>query len=267
MGLRMAQGQGRFTGRVAIVTGAGRGIGAATARRLAAEGAQVAIVDLDQGAADATADGINTTVSSTAGGGAATGYACDVSVAAGVDSVVEQIVRDAGRLDVVVNNAGLTRDRMLFKMTEDDWDNVIDVNLKSVFLMARASQRHMVPARRGAFVNVSSTSALGNRGQANYSAAKAGIQWLTATLALELGPYGIRANAVAPGFVATSMTDAMAVRLGSTPGAIQETYAKAIPLRRVGQPEDIAAVIAFLASDEAAYVSGQTIYVHGGSRL
>jgi 3-oxoacyl-[acyl-carrier protein] reductase len=152
-------------------------------------------------------------------------------------------------------------------MTENDWDDVIDVNLKGVFLMARAAQRHMVPARTGAFVNVSSTSALGNRGQVNYSAAKAGIQGLTATLAVELGPYGIRANAVAPGFVATSMTDAMAVRLGSTPDIIQAAYAKTIPLQRVGQPEDIAAVIAFLASDDAAYVSGQTIYVHGGGRL
>jgi 3-oxoacyl-[acyl-carrier protein] reductase len=257
----MGQAVGRFTDRVAIVTGAGRGIGAATARRLAAEGAHVALLDLDQGAAEAMARTIN------ADGGTATGYACDVSVAASVEFVVDAVVRDAGRLDVVVNNAGLTRDRMLFKMTEDDWDDVIDVNLKSVFLMARAGQRHMVPARTGAFVNVSSTSALGNRGQANYSAAKAGIQGLTATLALELGPYGIRANAVAPGFVATSMTDAMAARLGSTPEAIQQSYANSIPLQRVGQPEDIAAVIAFLASDEAAYVSGQTVYVHGGGRL
>ena len=257
----MAQAAGRFTDRVAIVTGAGRGIGAATARRLAAEGAHVAVIDLEQDAADATAGTI------TADGGSATGYVCDVSVAGAVDSAVDAVVRGAGRLDVVVNNAGLTRDRMLFKMTEDDWDSVIDVNLKSVFLMARAAQRHMVPARAGAFVNVSSTSALGNRGQSNYSAAKAGIQGLTATLALELGPYGIRANAVAPGFVVTSMTDAMAVRLGSTPEAIQQTYASAIPLQRVGRPEDIAAVIAFLASEDAAYVSGQTIYVHGGGRL
>jgi len=257
----MALAQGRFTDRVAIVTGAGRGIGAATARRLAAEGAHVAVVDLDQDAADTMVQEI------VAGGGAACGYACDVSAAASVDSMVDDVARTAGRLDVVVNNAGLTRDRMLFKMSEDEWDDVIDVNLKSVFLMARAAQRHMVPARQGALVNVSSTSALGNRGQANYSAAKAGIQGLTASLGLELGPYGIRANAVAPGFIATSMTDAMAVRLGSTPGVMQETYAKAIPLQRVGQPEDVAAVIAFLASDDAGYVSGQTIYVHGGGRL
>ena len=257
----MARVVGRFTDRVAIVTGAGRGIGAATARRLAAEGAHVALVDLDQGVADAMARTIN------ADGGTATGYACDVSVAAGVDALVDAVAHDAGRLDVVVNNAGLTRDRMLFKMTEDDWDAVIDVNLKSVFLMARAGQRHMVPARTGAFVNVSSTSALGNRGQANYAAAKAGIQALTTTLALELGPYGIRANAVAPGFVATSMTDAMAVRLGSTPEVVQQTHANTVPLQRVGQPEDIAAVIAFLASEDAAYVSGQTIYVNGGGRL
>jgi 3-oxoacyl-[acyl-carrier protein] reductase len=257
----MALAANRFTGRVAIVTGAGRGIGAATARRLAAEGAHVAAVDLDRAAADTVAREI------VAAGGLSAGYACDVSVAAAVDATVAQVVRDGGRLDIVVNNAGLTRDHLLFKMTEDEWDDVIDVNLKSVFLMARAGQRHMVTAGTGAFVNVSSTSALGNRGQANYSAAKAGIQGLTATLALELGPYGIRVNAVAPGFVATSMTDAMAARLGSTPQAVQEGYAAAIALRRVGQPEDIAAVIAFLASDDAAYVSGQTIYVHGGGRL
>ena len=171
-----------------------------------------------------------------------------------------------GRIDVLVNNAGLTRDNLLFRMTDDEWDSVLDVNLKSVFLCARAVQRVMVPAGRGRIVSLSSRSALGNRGQANYAAAKAGIQGLTATLAAELGPYGITANAVAPGYVATAMTDATARRLGMEPEDHRAKAAENIPLGRVAFPEDIAAVVAFLASDDARFVTGQTLYVTGGQR-
>ncbi|HWW09077.1 MAG TPA: SDR family oxidoreductase, partial [Candidatus Acidoferrales bacterium] len=171
-----------------------------------------------------------------------------------------------GRVDILVNNAGITRDNLLFKMSDDEWDAVLDVNLKSVFLLTRAVQRHMVEARYGRIVSLSSRSALGNRGQANYAAAKAGIQGLTATLAIELGPFNITVNAVAPGYVATPMTDATARRVGSTPEDRQRVAAENTPLRRVGQPEEIASVIAFFASDDAAYVSGQTLYVNGGAR-
>jgi 3-oxoacyl-[acyl-carrier protein] reductase len=165
-----------------------------------------------------------------------------------------------------VNNAGLTRDNLLFRMSEDDWDKVVDVNLKSVFLVSRAVQKHMVEQRSGAIVNLSSRSALGNRGQANYAAAKAGIQGLTATMAIELGPFGVRVNAVAPGYVATPMTEATAVRLGATPEEHQAAVAQGVPLRRVGQPTEVASVVAFFASDDASYVTGQTLYVNGGPR-
>jgi 3-oxoacyl-[acyl-carrier protein] reductase len=250
----------RLQGKVAVVTGAAQGIGAATARRLAADGASVAVVDLTEERAKDTAESIR------AAGGTALALGCDVSNAAEADACVERVVAELGRIDILVNNAGVTRDNLMYKMSDEDWDSVIDVNLKSVFLMSRAAQRHMVPAKYGKIVNLSSSSALGNRGQANYSAAKAGIQGLTATLAQELGPYGVNVNAVAPGYVATAMTAATAQRLGVTPEQAQQMAAEQIPVRRVGQPEDIAAVIAFLASDDAGYVSGQTLYVNGGLR-
>jgi 3-oxoacyl-[acyl-carrier protein] reductase len=247
-------------GKSAIVTGAARGIGAATAARLAIDGARIAVVDLAMDAAEVTAKLIE------AAGGTAIPIAADVSVAADAEAVMDRVLAEYGSIGILVNNAGVTRDNLVFKMSEDDWDTVLDVNLKSVFLMSRAAQKHMVPARSGAIVNLSSVSALGNRGQANYAAAKAGVQGLTATLATELGPYGIRVNAVAPGYVATPMTDATAARLGVTVEQAHEAAAAAVPLRRVAQPEDIANVIAFLASDDAAYVTGQTLYVNGGLR-
>ncbi|WP_182904897.1 glucose 1-dehydrogenase [Microbispora sp. H13382] len=250
----------RFVGKFAVVTGAARGIGAAIARRLAAEGAAVACVDLTADRCASIVDEITVT------GGRAVAFGCDVSDSAQVEGLVPGVMAEFGRIDVLVNNAGLTRDNLLFRMSEEDWDKVVDVNLKGVFLMSRAVQKHMVEQRSGAIVNLSSRSALGNRGQANYSAAKAGIQGLTATMAIELGPFGVRVNAVAPGYVATPMTEATAVRLGVTPEEHQATMAQAVPLRRVAQPTEIASVVAFFASDDASYVTGQTLYVNGGPR-
>ena len=250
----------RFTERVAVVTGAAQGIGQATALRLASEGARVAVVDVDAERAAPVVQQIE------AAGGQAAAFGCDVSAREQVDATVEAVISRFGRIDILVNNAGITRDNLVFKMSDDEWDAVLDVNLKSVFLFTRAVQRHMVEARYGRIVSLSSRSALGNRGQANYAAAKAGIQGLTATLAIELGPFNITVNAVAPGYVATPMTDATARRVGSTPEERQRIAAESTPLRRVAQPEEIASVIAFFASDDAAYVSGQTLYVNGGAR-
>ncbi|HEY0485290.1 MAG TPA: 3-oxoacyl-ACP reductase FabG [Mycobacteriales bacterium] len=250
----------RFTGKVALVTGAAQGIGAATARRLAEEGASVAVVDLTAERAQPVVDEI------TAKGGVAAAFGANVADQAAVESTVDAVVERFGRLDVLVNNAGVTKDNLLFKMSRDDWDAVLAVNLTGVFLCCQAAQKHMVAQQYGKIVNLSSRSALGNRGQVNYAATKAGVQGLTATLALELGPFGINVNAVAPGYVATSMTAATATRVGSSPEEHQELAAKNTPLRRVGQPEEIASVIAFLASDDASYVSGQTLYVNGGAR-
>jgi 3-oxoacyl-[acyl-carrier protein] reductase len=250
----------RFDGRVAIVTGAAQGIGAATARRLAEEGATVAVLDRNAAGATATAETIR------AAGGHAFGVECDVASAPSVESAVTAVASEHRRLDVLVNNAGITRDNLLFKMDDDEWSTVLHMNLTSVFLMCRAAQKQMVPAKYGRIVNLSSRSALGNRGQANYAAAKAGIQGLTATLAIELGPFNVTVNAVAPGYVATPMTAATAERVGMTAEEHQLEVAQRTPLRRVARPEEIASVIAFLASDDASYVSGQTLYVNGGAR-
>jgi 3-oxoacyl-[acyl-carrier protein] reductase len=249
----------RYRGRVAIVTGAARGIGAATAQRFADEGASVAVLDLDEGAASGTAARL--------GAERAIGVACDVADAVAVERAVTRVVEELGRVDVLVNNAGVTRDNLLFKMTEEDWDVVLGVHLKGAFLMSREVQKHMTAARYGKILNLSSVSALGNRGQANYAAAKMGIQGFTRTLALELGPFGINVNAVAPGFIVTDMTDATARRLGLAPEELQRLSAEATPVRRVGQPDDIAAVAAFLCSDEASFITGQTVYVDGGAKI
>jgi 3-oxoacyl-[acyl-carrier protein] reductase len=251
---------GRFSDRVAIVTGAAQGIGAATAVRLAAEGAAVAVVDLTEERGEETVEAVR------AAGGTAIAVSADVGRAVSAAAAVERTVAELGGLHILVNNAGVTRDNLVFKMTEEDWDACVDVSLKGAFLMAQAAQRHMVPAQYGKIVSLSSVSALGNRGQANYSAAKAGIQGLTATLAIELGRYNINVNAVAPGFVQTPMTAATAARMGVPIEDMIRLAEEHIPLRRVAQPEDIASVIAFLVSDDARHVTGQTLYVNGGER-
>nr|WP_256564147.1 3-oxoacyl-ACP reductase FabG [Allokutzneria sp. A3M-2-11 16] len=247
-------------GRVAMVTGAARGIGAATARTLAAQGATIAVIDLDESACAETVDAI------TSAGGKAIGIGADVSERAAVEAAVDRVVAELGGLHILVNNAGVIRDNMLFKMTDDDWDTVMNVHLRGAFLCSQAAQKHMVEQRHGKIVNLSSTSALGNRGQANYSAAKAGVQGFTKTLAIELGPFGINVNAVAPGFIATDMTAATASRIGMEFDAFQKAIADAVPLRRIGQPEDIANAVAFLVGDGASFITGQVLYVDGGPR-
>lgn len=246
--------------RVAIVTGAARGIGAATASRLAADGHAVAVVDLEESACAGTVAAI------TEAGGRALAVGADVSNAEAVQAAVARITDELGPPGILVNNAGVIRDNMLFKMTEDDWDTVLGVHLRGAFLMSRAAQRTMVDQKWGRIVNLSSTSALGNRGQANYASAKAGMQGFTKTLAIELGQFGVTANAVAPGFIVTDMTAATAARMGMDFEAFQEASASQIPVRRVGYPADVAHVISFLTSEGAGFVSGQVIYVAGGPR-
>ncbi|GAA2748078.1 3-oxoacyl-ACP reductase FabG [Kitasatospora cinereorecta] len=244
--------------RVAIVTGGARGIGAATAKRLAADGYAVAVVDLEESAGKDTVDAI------VAAGGRALAVGADVSDAEQVQAAVDRIAAELGAPVVLVNNAGVLRDNLLFKMSESDWDTVMNVHLKGAFLMTRAVQKHMVDAGFGRIVSLSSSSAQGNRGQANYSAAKAGLQGFTKTLAIELGKFGITANAVAPGFIATDMTAATAARVGMEFEAFKQAAATAIPVNRVGTPEDVAHTISFFASEGAGFVSGQVVYVAGG---
>ena len=256
---------GRFDGRVAVITGAARGIGFGVATRFAEEGASVAIVDLDESAAAEAA----AKLPASADGKSAKhiGIGANVGDGASVDAAIERVVTELGGIHILMNNAGITRDNLLFKMSEDDWDLVMNVHLKGSFLMTKAAQKHFVAQKYGKIVNVSSISALGNRGQANYSAAKMGLQGFTRTLGIELGPFGINANAIAPGFIATEMTDATARRLKMEPEQLREMTAQANPVRRVGYPEDIAAAAAFLCSDEASYITGQTLYVDGGAKL
>lgn len=244
--------------RVAIVTGAARGIGAATALRLAAQGRAVGVLDLDPGACGETVEKI------TAEGGTALAVGCDVSDTDQVRDAVDRVAAELGPPVVLVNNAGVLRDNLLFKMTDADWDSVMGVHLRGAFLMTRACQTYMVEAGFGRVVSLSSSSALGNRGQANYAAAKAGLQGFTKTLAKELGKFGITANAVAPGFIVTDMTAATAARVGVGFDDFQEAAAAKTAVQRVGVPDDVARAIAFFTAEEAGFVSGQVLYVAGG---
>jgi 3-oxoacyl-[acyl-carrier protein] reductase len=246
--------------RVAIVTGAARGIGAATAKRLAADGFAVAVLDLDEASTGDTVKAIE------AEGGRALGVGVDVANAEQVATAVERVATELGPPVVLVNNAGITRDNMLFKMTEEDWDAVMNVHLRGHFLMTRATQKYMTQAKFGRIVNLSSTSALGNRGQVNYSAAKAGVQGFTKTVAIELGKFGVTCNAIAPGFIETEMTAATAARVGVSMEDFKNAAATMIPVARVGQPEDIAHTVSFLVSEGAGFVSGQVVYVAGGPK-
>ena len=246
--------------RVAIVTGAARGIGAATAQRLAADGLAVAVVDLEEAAAKVTVDAIE------GAGGRALAVGADVSDSAQVEAAVERVAAELGPPLVLVNNAGVTRDNLLFKMSEQDWDTVMGVHLRGSFLMARAVQKHMVEHRFGRIVNLSSTSALGNRGQANYSTAKAGLQGFTKTLAIELGKFGVTANCIAPGFIVSDMTKATAERIGQDWETYVGARAAEIPVARAGQPEDIANAVSFFVSELSGFVNGQVLYVAGGPK-
>jgi len=246
--------------RTAIVTGAGRGIGAAIALRLAKDGNRVGVIDLRAADTQATVDAI------IAAGGEAVGVGADVADSEQVAAAVAQIADELGEPTILVNNAGILRDNLLFKMTEEDWDAVMGVHLRGTFLMTRAVQAFQVEANWGRVVSLSSTSALGNRGQANYAAAKAGIQGFTKTIAIELGRYNVTANAIAPGFIATDMLRQTAERMHVPFEDFMTAAAKEIPVGRWGEPEDIAAAASFFVSDEASFVSGQVLYVAGGPK-
>ena len=248
----------RLRDRVAVVTGAARGIGAAEAVRFAQEGARVAILDISSDHLDETLWRVKNV------GGEALPLVCDVTNSARVQEAMAHVVDHYGRLDILVNNAGVLRDNLLFRMTDDDWDTVLDVHLKGSFLCSRAAQVYMVKQRFGKIVMTSSITALGNRGQTNYTAAKAGLQGMARTMAIELGPFNINVNVVAPGWIETDMLRKMADRLETSIEVLESDLSKNIALRRVGKPEDVANAVTFLVSEEASYISGQTIYVAGG---
>jgi 3-oxoacyl-[acyl-carrier protein] reductase len=251
---------GRFAGKVAFVTGGSRGIGKGIVELFAEEGAKVAIIDLNEEALSQTANELREK-----------GYEVYAKVANVVDAeqvenVVKEVYEAFGSVDILVNNAGVIRDNLLFKMTDSDWQTVMDVHLKGSFNAARAVQKYMVEKKYGRIINISSTSALGNRGQANYAAAKAGLQGFTKTLAIELGRYGITANSVAPGFIETDMTKATAERIGITFEQLIEASVSNIPVGRSGKPADIANAVAFFADEKSSFVNGQVIYVAGGPK-
>jgi 3-oxoacyl-[acyl-carrier protein] reductase len=242
-----------------LVTGGARGIGAAIGEHFARNGAAVILCDLDAAKAVETAGALEVRW-----GVRALGVACDVCNAMQVEKMVSEAVERFGSVDILVNNAGVTRDNLVHKMSEEEWDLVSLVHLKGAFLCVRAVQREMVKRSWGRIVNLSSTSALGTRGQSNYSAAKAGLQGLTRSLALELGRFGVTVNCVAPGFIDTEMTRLTAERLGKDPEEYKAERARSIAVGRAGTPDDVAAAVGYFASDEASFVSGQVLYVAGG---
>lgn len=251
---------GRFNGRTAMITGGSRGIGRSIAEQFAKEGANIAMIDVNEEALNETAEQFKSE-----------GYRVYAKVAsvterAEIEGAMAEIHEQFGSIDVLVNNAGVIRDNLLFKMSDDDWEMVMDVHLKGAFYASRAAQVYMTKNNYGRIINISSTSALGNRGQSNYSTAKAGLQGLTKTLAIELGKFGITANAVAPGFIETDMTKATAERIGIPFEALVEASVSQIPVGRSGKPKDIANAVLFFADEKSSFVSGQVLYIAGGPK-
>jgi 3-oxoacyl-[acyl-carrier protein] reductase len=246
---------GGLDGRVAVVTGAAQGIGAAIVRRLSADGARVAALDLNEEGAQKLVDEV---------GGNGLGLACDVSNREQVDAAIDCVASELGSVDILVNNAGVTRDNLLFKMSDEDFDTVFGIHVRGAFLCTRAAQKYMVEKKYGKIVMMSSRSALGNRGQTNYSSAKAALQGMVRAVSIELGPFGINVNAIAPGHIETAMTKATAERMGVDYEDMQKRTIERQPIKRVGKPEDVANLCAFLVSDESSYITGQTIYITGG---
>ncbi|WP_027415341.1 3-oxoacyl-ACP reductase FabG [Aneurinibacillus terranovensis] len=250
----------RLSGKTAIVTGASRGIGKAAAERLAREGAGVCLLDMNE-------EGLTRCYDELSGHGySLLKVTADVTNREEVDAAFAEAASHFGTVDILVNNAGIIRDNLFFKMTEDDWDTVLNVHLKGTFYCSQAAQNYMVKQSYGRIINISSTSALGNRGQANYATAKAGIQGFTKTLAIELGRYGITVNAIAPGFIETEMTRATAERIGVAFDDFAISRAAEIPVRRSGKPGDIANAVVFFALEDSSFVNGQVLYVAGGPK-
>ncbi|MDQ6597436.1 SDR family oxidoreductase [Bacillus salipaludis] len=251
---------GRFDGKVAFVTGGSRGIGKGIVELFAEEGAKVAFIDLNEEALHETTSALREK------GYEVYSKVANVVEAEQVETAIKEVFETFGSVDILVNNAGVIRDNMLFKMTDSDWQMVMDVHLKGSFNATRAVQKYMVEKNYGRIINISSTSALGNRGQANYAAAKAGLQGFTKTLAIELGKYGITANSVAPGFIETEMTMATAERIGIPFETLVEASVSQIPVGRSGKPADIANAVAFFADEKSSFINGQVIYVAGGPK-
>lgn len=249
---------GRFNNRVAFITGGSRGIGKGIAETFAEEGAKIAIIDINEESLNEVQSEFKEKDYDILA------IQANVVNAEEVEAAMEQVVSEFGSLDILVNNAGIIRDNLLFKMSDSDWDQVIDVHLKGTFNASRAAQKYMVKQNYGRIINISSTSALGNPGQANYATVKAGIQGFTKTLAKEIGKFGITTNAVAPGFIETEMTKATAARVGIPFEEFVKGAASRIPVRRTGQPADIANAVAFFADEKSSFVNGQVLYVAGG---